>query len=386
MMALHRLIEAEGLNLERFIRQAAAQGVELRDMERAGGRRLTASVDVKSLPLLREMADKGGWRLKVGRLVGAGRQLSRLRARLLLTAIAAVMLVLTWLGTQVMWHVQLVDAGAYTADIRQALLEMGIAAPMLRIQVDTAKIRDALEWRYPRIAWIECGWRGMAVVIRVVEGGVAEDVENGGPCDVVAVRDGVVHSIVTRAGTPVVKAGEVVRAGQVLIRGEERTSGGEVRQVAARGTVMARVWEQTAVQTSLRQTETIYTGNTYVASTVVSPWFSLWQAEASGYEHADVSVKTTPLGGLFIPLWIQTETHYEADFRSVLNDYRSVLEKNNRAALLKLQEIAGGKESLVDNWVNWSIIEDEILLSVATGEMLVDIAQQERSSGMAATE
>ena len=55
-------------------------------------------------------------------------------------------------------------------------------------------------------------------------------------------------------------------------------------------------------------------------------------------------------------------------------------------ACQELLEKAGGKESLVDNWVNWSIIDDEILLAEAICERVVDIAQQERDSGMTATE
>lgn len=386
-MALRRHIEAEGLNLERLIGAAAERGVVLHDLQRSSARQLSASVEAAHIPQVQELAEKGGWRLTVGGYTGAGRRIERLRARWLLLAAAIVLLIACWAGTQVMWRVLVVDAGAYEADVRLALAEMGVQPPMLRAQVNPSSIRDALEWRYPKVAWFECGWRGMTLVIRAVEGSAPGDIASiGGFCDVVASQDGVVHSIVTRAGTPVVKVGEVVRKGQVLIRGEERTSGGEVRAVAARGSVMARVWVQAAVTTSLYETETVYTGNTHTAQVAASPWFDLWHAEPSGFAQEDVSVCVMPLGGFFIPLWIRTETRMEADVRSVLRESGSVFDENERAALQKLAEIAGGKESLVDNWVNWSIIEDEILLSVATGELLVDIAQQERSSGMAATE
>ena len=106
----------------------------------------------------------------------------------------------------------------------------------------------------------------------------------------------------------------------------------------------------------------------------------------SSYVHQDISVSEIPIGGFFWPFAIRKETRIETDIRSDTTDYRSVLDENNRAASQKLFELIGGKESLVDIWVNWSIIEDEILLSVATGEMLVDIAQQERSSDMAASD
>ena len=106
----------------------------------------------------------------------------------------------------------------------------------------------------------------------------------------------------------------------------------------------------------------------------------------SSYVHQDMSVSEISIGGFFWPFTIRKETRIETDLRSDITDYRSVLDENNQAASQKLFELIGGKESLVDIWVNWSIIEDEILLSVATGERLTDIARQERSSGMAVTE
>ena len=67
-------------------------------------------------------------------------------------------------------------------------------------------------------------------------------------------------------------------------------------------------------------------------------------------------------------------------------DFESIVREGSEAAISKLLQSAGAEESYVDIWVNWSIIDDEILLSEAIGERLMDIAQQESCSGMAATE
>lgn len=386
-MGFQRKITVEGLNLERFIRRAGECSINLIGLERKGGRCISAVTDEAKLDELRDIADAGGWRMHSGERVGAGHMMERLCGRWLLLAILLAVCAGMLVVTRFVWRIEVYDAGAYEADIAQALAEMGIHAPMVRGDIDLLELRDALEWRYPQVAWIECGLRGMRLEIRVVEGVHGDtEITGNGPCDIVATRAGVVQRIETRAGTPVVKAGDVVSAGDTLIKGEERTSGGAVRQVAARGSVYARVWDSAAVQTSLRVVESDPTGRTQTARTVESPWFSLWRVEPAEYVHQDVTMREIPLGGFFWPLKIRDETRIETDLRSAMTDYRSVLDENNRAAVLKLYELAGGKESLVDNWVNWSIIEDEILLSVATGERLMDIGRQERSSGMAVTE
>ena len=387
MKSWYRSFTVEGLNLERFLRNAGSRGIQIRALHRRNPRSMTAQARESDLASLMELADQGGWRMTAGRRLGAGRLLDGIKKRWLLTAAVIVGFLLFIAGTQVMWAINIVDGGVYEADIRAAIAEMGLHVPQLRSTVDLNTLRNALEWRYPHIAWIECGWRGMVLDVRIVEGVLPlADGQEDGSCDVIAQRDGIVSRIVTRAGTPVVAIGEFVKKGQVLIKGEERTSGGLTRAVAARGSVHARVWEASSVRMALNETETIYTGQQQTAWTVRCPWFDLWQMPESGYEQEDTAVAEMPLGGFFFPLTLLTEVRMEAECSSNPRDMEQLKAEAAQAALMKLYEKTGGKESLVDNWVNWSIIEDEILLSVAYGERLMDIAQQERDSVMAAAE
>ena len=138
--------------------------------------------------------------------------------------------------------------------------------------MDTAALRGALEWRYPKVAWVEVGWRGTALCVRLVEGTPkGNTVDWHGSRDVVASRDGVIVSVVPVAGTARCKPGDVVRKGQVLIAGEERDGAETVRTVSARGTVMARVWDGATVRVSLREKQTEYTGKKLLRQTVRSP-------------------------------------------------------------------------------------------------------------------
>ena len=386
MRGVQRAIVVEGLNLERFVRMAGEHGIRLHRIRRPGGRRITARAAETDLPSLAQMAEECGWKLTTGRREGAGRLLEMLENRWLLAAASALTAVLLMMGSQLLWRIEITGAESYRADVQQALLDMGIRPLMWRAGVEPGKIRDALEWRYPQVAWFECGWRGTTLEVRAVEGILPAEAAEYGPCDVVAIRDGIVRSIITRAGTPVVSVGDVIREGQVLIRGEERTSEGVTRPVAARGSVYARVWDTAQVRMSCMEVQTNYTGREQLVWTVGSPWFDLWRVEESGFAQQDVSVREMPLGGIFLPLVLRTERRMEAEMARVPVEQARLEAEGSAAALQKLAEMTGGKDSLVDNWVNWSMIDDEILLFTATGERIVDVAQQERGSGMAATE
>ena len=378
-------IQVEGLNIERFVRQAGENGILLTRMERHGRKKLTALVREDQLPGLQSLCAAGGWTIRRGRRQGVGRAADWLRKRWLLASALMMGLAAILLSSGVMWQVQVVGAGTYAADVRMALEELGIHPPMLRSQVELGTLRDALEWRYPRVAWVEVGWRGTTLVVRLEEGVLPrKDNIQDGPCDVVASRDAIVEQIITRAGTPVVKPGDFVRQGDVLIRGEERTSNGEVKPVAAAGSVTGRAWKGALVEMSCNETNTEYTGNTQNVWTVRTPWFDLWQLEDCPYQTYDVAVTEQAVCGIFLPVRVYQETRMEAEITTKRRDVEALQGEADQAARRKLQEKLSPEESLIDIWGNCSMIEDEKVQSLAIGELLVEIGVQRVSSGMAA--
>ena len=375
MKAVRRRFTAEGLNLERLIRQAGEADIPLTALRRRG-RRIRGVAAEDDLPRLQQLADKGGWRLTVGGRVGAGRALDMLRRRAALAVLCLAAAAGLVAAAQLMWRVELLDAGVYEADIRQYLDGQGIRPVCWKSAVNPSALRDALEWRYPQVAWVEAGWRGTTLQIRVVAGTPAgEAVSIDGSGDVVASRDGIIDRVMTVAGTPQVKSGDLVRAGQVLIAGEERTSGGETRPVAARGTVMARVWDAASVRMSAMERSTVYTGRTQQVQTVSLPWFDLWKCHPSGYEQEDVSVRIMPLGGLFLPFTVCWEKRMEAHVTLQVRDTEQLKAEAAVAALRRLRQKTGVADDFVDKWVDYSMIEGEILDAVAYGERIVDIAR-----------
>lgn len=378
-------ITVEGLNIERFVRFAGEQGIRLNGLRRAGTRKITAQIAEDQLPALQEIVLRGGWKLTIGSRKGLGHAAEWLRERWLLVFAMLAGGAALLAASQVVWAVQIENGGAYEADIRTALNEMNMTAPMLRCRVDLGELRDALAWRYPRIAWFECGWRGTTLVVRPVEGVLPRtDTETDGACDVVALRDGIVKTIVTKAGTPMVQEGDFVKTGDVLIKGEERTSEGAVKPVAARGSITARVWTGASVQMSTIEYETVYTGQEETVWTLRTPWFDLWQLGACDYRQYDASVSETVLCSIFVPVKLHVEKRMDAQITRKPRDLEAVKAQAYEAAVRKLHEKVGVEESLIDIWGNCSMIDAENIVSVAIGEMLVEIGRQAPATGIAA--
>ena len=377
MRAWRCAFEAEGLNIERLIHQAGERGIIITGMKRLGARKISGLAVEDALPSLQEIAQRGGWQLTVGGRRGAGRMLETLRSRWLLAVCMAAAAALVLASMQLVWRVEIIDAGRYEADIRGYLEAIDVRPLRLKRSIDPAALRDSLEWRYPEIAWVECGWRGMTLRITVVEGVASgETLTYLGSGDVIAARDGVVDRVVTVAGTARVKAGDVVRKGDVLILGEERTSEGELRQVSARGKVYARVWESAQVHMSLWETESIPTGREQTVSVASLPWFDLWKAPESGFAQQDAAVSTMPLGGLFLPVSLRRERRIEVDVQRRERDLTALKAEAKQAALRLLQEKVRIGDDFLTKWVDYSIVDAEILCAEAFGELVTDIGEQ----------
>lgn len=374
MKPWQRAFTVEGLNLSRLIRQAGDAGIPLSSVKRSGARKLSGLVPEDDLPQLAALAEKGGWRFDTGQRQGAGKLADALKRRWPLAIGCALAIAALLAASRLMWRVEVIDAGIYETDLRSYLDMLQIRPPRFKRSVDLGVLRDSLEWRYPDVAWIECGFRGMTLTITVVEGVAAGDaLTHLGSGDVVAARDGIVDRVITLAGTPQVKAGDLVRAGQVLILGEERSSDGGVRPVSARGKVFARVWDSAAVRMSALERQTVYTGRQQKIAVASCPWFDLGPAQDSDFAQQDTAVVTLPLGGFLLPFTVRFETRMEADVSLEPREPDQLKSEAALAATRQLRKKIGLNDVFLTNWVDYSMIDDKVLQAVAVGERIVDI-------------
>lgn len=178
-------------------------------------------------------ADKG-WRIREVRPERASAVWSRWKARpgLWIGTLLALLFLLA--GSQRVWRVEIAGAGPYQADLAAYLAEEGIRPGMLRTGFDAAALEESLTWRYPETAWFHVYVSGMTLRVECTQGHPMPEQVSGQPGDLVASRDGVVETIEVFAGTAAVRPGDIVRKGQVLIRGQERGRDESVSAVQAR--------------------------------------------------------------------------------------------------------------------------------------------------------
>ena len=138
-----------------------------------------------------------------------------------LIGIAAACLILYFCGLYI-WDVSFTGNYKYTSSsLIKYLATLEVHSGMKIKEVDCDEIESSLRNEYSDITWVSAEISGTRLIVHIKENDGAKETEDSvsGERDIIAEKDGVISSIVTRTGTPKVKKGDTVTAGQILVSG-----------------------------------------------------------------------------------------------------------------------------------------------------------------------
>ena len=368
----------KGLSAEKLLNEARKRGIAFSLVKREKSRSLLLRCSPKDYDAFCEMAREKGFEVSPAQPVGWLRMKTRLTKRIGLWAGALIVLGLLIWAMGYVWEVRVENAGAYLGEVRMFLDAEGVRPGIRRSSVRLSELQDKLVWRLPKVKWVRAEWQGVSLVVRLEEGVPPPDtVSDEGSGDVVAAADGLIQRITTYAGTPAVKAGDFVKAGQILIKGEECGKDGDVHPVSARGEVIARQWVVAKTRVPVTETVSVPTGRETVLRVIGTPVFTWHREEAPDYLTSDIDCRAVPLGGAWLPVWMVRETFMEVSLREQGRDLEEVKREGTRAAVFGLNQATMNDET-VDKWINFSMIEGDTMTVTATAEILRDIGRRQQ--------
>ena len=120
------------------------------------------------------------------------------------------------------WNIDLQGNQAITDNVLLEFLNTKeIKHGMFKYQVDCEQIVKDIRKEFDNIMWVSASMKGTRLFIHVKENTDTFEVqeEEETACDIVAEETGIVKSIITRSGVPLVKAGDEVHVGDILVSG-----------------------------------------------------------------------------------------------------------------------------------------------------------------------
>lgn len=366
-------LRLEGLGAEKLMNTLWEKGIGVQDLRRSKNRGVELEAAEKDCRAITCIAEEKGFQVTV---LNAGR-MQKLRMILQKRwglAVGIVLgAVLCMISMQFVWQVEVLQAGKYAGEVRLFLWEKGIRPGILQKNVDAVQLQEELLWRLPRVKWVWVKKEGTVLSIRLEEG-VAAERETAAPGVVVAGQDGILERLTVFSGTPVCKAGDSVKKGQVLILGEEEGPDGEKTPVPARGEAVALVQVQSSVRLPTREMVTVPTGRQAERWLFQTPFGVYTFHEEPSFLLSDRQYDRYPLPGVWLPVTVIRETFVECSGEWKERNMEEVFREGQRAAEEALIRAWPAAQN-VDKSVKFSMIERGTVSVTAFAVLPMDIAQ-----------
>lgn len=218
------LVELTGYAPERFLNLCSNHDILIWDLEKAeDGYRFRVSV--QAFYSLKPYLAKTGTRIRIVERFGLPFWMHRYRKRKFFFAGAFLAASLLFFLSCFIWNVDIAGNSAVTDDMILTFLEeKACGSGQWKSRIDCEQLESDLREEFANIIWASVRISGTKMTIDIKENLIPnrqeESAENTyAASDLIADKDGVVDTIVTRSGTPLVKEGDVVEAGTVLVSG-----------------------------------------------------------------------------------------------------------------------------------------------------------------------
>lgn len=253
-------VELEGGYPARMLNEMTAAGLPVWHM-RLRGERLRFSCAAGDYRRLRSPARRACMRMRCLRKHGLPFWLHRYRRRGgLVVGLAVYALILGLLAPRI-WAVEVVGNTDTPAEEILAVAQgLGVQTGRRMNSLDIKRLEIVGLSRLPTIGWITVNPRGSVARVEVTERGDTPQVlDLSVPSDMVALRDGLVLSATVRSGKPLIKIGEAVRAGDILISGRVESELGE-QLYRSYGEIWAETQRRITVTVPLSYKESVSDG------------------------------------------------------------------------------------------------------------------------------
>jgi len=376
MRPLCEHIRIEGVGIDRQLIALEKRGFTLYDIKKNGIKSTSFGYAKSNSTEIHAFLSQRGFSVTVLPPQGKAQHLKKLRENLFLICLALCALLLLSFSLRYVWHIEIRGAQSYIGEVRLFLEEEHIRSGILAEQLNLKSLSDKLTRRLPRVAWVRMSFHGVTLRIDVTQGTPMPSIETKGENGhIIAAQDGIIVKMNVYAGTPAVKEGDSVKAGDILIYGHERASNEGLTPLRARGKVLAKCYLEESAALSANSYESLRTGNKDDLCVAHMFRFSLPLRESPAYLLSEFESEYLPLGGAWLPLYLEKRTVHEVYLNPIPPDEARLKAESGRLAMQKLLLSVAENDEIIDKWLNYSMIEGGILLATATAEILADIGR-----------
>ncbi|MDP4176730.1 MAG: sporulation protein YqfD [Bacillota bacterium] len=257
-------IEIESFYPEKFVNLLWKNNISVKKISKRNITTMSMEVKLVDFDKIKILAQKSSTKIKITGRIGLSFYIINMKKRTALFCGLFLFLgVLYYLSTFI-WGIDIqTEKIVPPYEVRQQLSAMGIKSGINKKMVNVTSVEENLIKVNDNISWARVRIDGSRLKVRIIERLDPPNVlKDETPCNIVAKNDGVVSRVYTSAGTSVVKAGDIVTKGQLLVKGEQGKDG-NVYPVHASGEVIAKTFYEKTKTVPLVETKRTRTGESF---------------------------------------------------------------------------------------------------------------------------
>ena len=214
-------VSVKGQQCQRFVNLCRGREMDLKRIVRTGETELQLTMKVADFLQISPLRRKTGVHIHILKKRGPLFFLLFCKRRKMIPAgFLAVVCLLFFLSGRV-WNIEIRgNVLNPTPQLMDFLKEQGVCFGVSRKKISCSALADSLRKEFSEITWVSAGFSGTGLRFEIREGTAGEKAEpEEGSCSLFSTLDGVIDSMVTRQGTPLVRAGDEIKKGQELVSG-----------------------------------------------------------------------------------------------------------------------------------------------------------------------
>lgn len=361
------VVEMKGGCPERFINLCRFSGISMWNIRSCDGC-VYANMSKKDFMKIHQHVRKSGVRVRVLKKRGMGFVSFRYRKHYSFVLGIFISLVLLKLMSLYVWNISFSGNTEYTDELLTKFLNEHSYKLGMRIEdINCDGIESSMRNQFENITWVSAEIRGTRLIIHIKEndGVITKAVDNKREQNsIYSDYDGVVVSVITRKGTPMVKKGDTVAAGDELVSGkiELKNDSGEVvsqEDVFADGQVVIKTQIKYTDTVNRVQEQKVYTGQTKTYSLLGASYkyirLGIGKVKYKEYDCVTESDNMLLSEDFCLPVWYGKCTYYEYKTSSVELSDSQIENQLKERMITYLHKLEENNVQICSNRVNINI-------------------------------
>lgn len=258
----YAIIIVKGLKIERFINLAVMNGIYLWDIEKLDYTTIKAKINIKDFSKLRQIVKKTDSRVKIKEKCGMPFKVKNIKRRKWFFLGLGALLIFLYILSSYIWMIEILGVKTISDEaILENLSRYGLRVGMSKRKIDKRNVESKMLITMPELTWIGIEIKGTKAYVTVSEKKPdPEPVNKYEPCNIIASKNGVIDKILVLNGDGVVKDGDTVVKGQLLVIGIIERYNMNTRYVHSMAKINARTWYEDVEEISFKQIQYKNTG------------------------------------------------------------------------------------------------------------------------------